>query len=409
LSKDICSNNLFGIGVCAAFGGAAALMVAPWASVLPAYGLIASGAACMADSIAHMSKYDVVFKTLKLGKGDAYPLFKGRSKKEGYTLYEFTLPAGMTVDDFTNKQNAIEEYIGRPVEFAYGYKNLLVREYPHNERTLYDYEPQKLKGSVPLMLGYDRTGKLVSVDLASGEPHMYVAGETGSGKSTSLRAIIVNLILCNDIDLYLIDLKNGVEFNMFRNCGCVQGFARNEGEAYTMLTQILKEVERRYNLFAEADCENIISYNKHNAALRYQILIIDEYATLMYEKDSTAVLEQLAAKSRACGIHLLLSTQRPDAKVISGRIKANISNVLGLKTLDRTNSTIIIGHDGLERLRGAGHAIFKRGADETTLQSPYLPVERAKELIAPFIAAKLKEPHNGPQDAVDSFDFLDAL
>lgn len=408
MAKDVASNNLFGVGALTAMGGAALSMMVP-DSGGKALALIAVGGVCMAYDVLHISKYDVVFKTLKLGKGEAYPFFKRRTKKPGYVLYEFTLPAGLSVDDAKAKQLQIEQYIGKSIELDYGYKNLLIKEFPLDEKTYYDYEPTNLKGDMPLMLGFSRTGELISVDLSSGEPHMYVAGETGSGKSTALRAMIVNLILHNDIELYLADLKNGVEFNMFRNCQKVKCFARDESETLAMLAAIEKEVVRRYGLLSDANVEDIKSYNKQNKQkLRYQLVVVDEFATLMYEKESIALLEQLSAKARACGIHLLLSTQRPDAKVISGRIKANVSNVLGLKTLDRVNSGIIIGHDGLERLRGKGHGIFKRGAEEVMLQAPYISTAHAKELIAPYIAQRPKATQSAPQ-AVESFDFLDAL
>lgn len=409
MAKDVASNNLFGVGALAAMGGAALSMIMP-DSGIKSLALIAAGGACMVYDILHISKYDVVFKTLKLGKGEAYPFFKRRTKKDGYALYEFTLPAGLSVDDVRAKQLQIEQYIGKSIELDYGYKNLLIKEFPLDEKTYYDYEPTKLKGNMPLMLGYSRTGELISVDLADGEPHMYIGGETGSGKSTALRAILVNLILHNDIELYLIDLKNGVEFNMFRNCSKVKGFARDEHETLAMLDSIYKEALRRYSLLSDADCENIQSYNKQSKQkLKYQLVAIDEFATLMYEKQSIALLEQLSGKARACGVHLLLSTQRPDAKVISGIIKANISNVLGLKTLDRVNSGIIIGHAGLENLRGKGHAIFKRGAEEVTIQAPYISVDTAKELIAPHIVQKPKGPQSAPKAIESSFCFLDDL
>lgn len=388
-------------GIASAFTGWLMLQYAP-NEFLPAAGLIMLGVVCWADHFRHKSNFDKLWKNLKLCGGEAYPIIKRTTPKEGYTLYEFTLPAGLSVDDFIKKQAAIEQYVGHPVQLDYGFKNILLKVFDGEEQMIYHYQPEKLKGGVPVLLGYDRQGIPVSADLSNGEPHMYIAGETGSGKSTALRSIIVNLILLSDVELFLGDLKNGVEFNMFRNCKSVRGFARSEHEMLDMLKTVQDEVERRYNLFSDTGVEDIAHYNKGPQKLKYWLVVIDEFSTLMYEKDSMQIVESLAAKSRACGIHLLLSTQRPDAKVITGRIKANVSNVLGLKTLDGTNSQIIIGHPGLEKLRGHGHGIFRRGAEETVIQAPLLTVEDAKKLIAPYIIRK-------PQKKVNAFDCLEEL
>lgn len=393
--------TLLETGVASAFTGWMILQCAP-SEALPAAGMIVMGAACWIEHFHHRSKFDKLWENLKLCAGETYPATKRTTKKEGYTLYEFTLPAGLTADDFVKKQTAIEQYIGHQVQIDYGFKNLLIKVFDEAEQTLYPYQPEKLKGRVPILIGYDRFGHIVSADLGSGSPHMYLAGETGSGKSTALRSIIVNLILQSDVDLFLGDLKNGVEFNMFRNCRNVKGFARSEHEMLDMLKTIQDEVECRYNLFSGTGVEDIAHYNKTHQNLKYWLVVIDEFSTLMYEKESMKIVETLAAKSRACGIHLLLSTQRPDAKVITGRIKANVSNVLGLKTLDRTNSQIIIGHPDLEKLRGRGHGIFRRGADETVVQAPLLSVEDAKKLIAPHNVQK-------QQKKVNTFDCLEEL
>lgn len=373
------------------------------ALVIPGCGLAALGAFCVFEDFRHRSRFDVLFRNLGICVGDVYPMLK-RSKEQGpYTLYEFTLPAGLSTDTVVKHQTEIEQYLGHSVQIDYGFKNMLIKVFDGKEKDIMDYEPIRIKGAVPILIGYDRAGNIVTADLGQGEPHMYVAGETGSGKSTALRAILVNLILQSDVELFLGDLKNGVEFNLFKRCSKVKCFARTEEEILSMLKSVGNEVERRYQLLSDSDAEDIRQYNKTHRPLKYQLVVIDEFATLMYEKESTQIVETLAAKARACGIHLLLSTQRPDAKVITGRIKANISNVLGLKTLDGTNSQIIIGHPGLEKLRGKGHGIFKRGSEEVIIQIPYLSVEKARELLAPYNAVKRDEklPVDHPLECLD--------
>src|SRR5699024_9828369 len=129
-------------------------------------------------------------------------------------------------------------------------------------------------------------------------------------------------------------MKNGAEFNIFKDCNIVESFSRNIEEAYYTLKSLIDEVDSRYDTFFENDVVNIQEYNKlkNIKKLNYQIVIIDEFADLAYEKDAIHTLETLASKSRASGIYLIISTQRPDAQIVNGRIKANFPCTIGLKT-----------------------------------------------------------------------------
>lgn len=376
--------SLIETSVLAVLGGTICLSLLPSVPLYGAAMFVAGGVGIAYEAMTY-SKFDKIFKSLKLGIGESYPIKKRMSSKEDYDLYEFTLPAGMSVEDFEKKHDAIEQYVGKRIEIAYGFKNLLIRVYTKDLPDVWKYEPIKVKGSVGLLIGCDRQCKPVTIDLGDGEPHLLIAGETGSGKSTVLRSIITNIILTANVDLYLIDLKRGAEFNLFRKCRQVKAFARTEEEAENLLRDVSAEVDRRYDLFFENDCIDIKHHqSKHpENALRYQVVIIDEFADLMYEKESISLLEGLAAKARACGIHLIISTQRPDAKVLSSRIKANVPVVLGLKTMNETNSRIIIGDKGLEKLRGKGHGLLHHG-DLTELQCPLLSAEDAVELLKPY-------------------------
>jgi S-DNA-T family DNA segregation ATPase FtsK/SpoIIIE len=147
---------------------------------------------------------------------------------------------------------------------------------------------------------------------------------------------------------------------------------------------MVSETDRRYSLFYENNVKDIHEYNKLKGVIRlpYEVIIIDEYADLQHEKDCFGAIELLARKARACGIHLILSTQRPDANVLSGAIKCNISNIVGLKTLNSTNSSIILGQPGLELLPGKGRGIFKRAGVMTEFQAPLLTYEFCRELVS---------------------------
>ena len=126
------------------------------------------------------------------------------------------------------------------------------------------------------------------------------------------------------------------------------------------------------------------------------------------------MIETLAAKARACGIHLIISTQRPDAEIINGRIKANIPCVIGLKTMNGLNSRIIIDEEGLEQLRGRGHGMLKYG-DVTEFQSMFLTTNQARDLIKhtyikeDAIITKTKVTRIEKIGEVEDFSFLKVL
>lgn len=365
------------------------------------------GATLVSIYCAELSKFDKIWVGLGLGIDGAYPIERRHEKKDGYTLYEFSIPAGLCSDDFKKHKLAISEWLGKEIEIDYGYKNLYVKVFDEAMKHYYDYQVIKSDGDVPIPIGYNRNGKLLFADLSSGEPHMIIAGETGSGKSTALRSIIVNLIMTAPVDLYLIDLKYGAELGLFQRCFKVKGFARTREEAHKLLTQLRDEVTTRYNVFWRHGCNDIKTYRaKHGRHMRYIVLIVDEFADLMSEKSSMQLVEELTAMARACGIHIILSTQRPDAKVINGRIKANCSVVLGLKTSTEINSRIIIDSEEaeLEKLKGKGHGKLKYNGELTEVQVPYLSIDRAMEIISPTLTVPLKTERKPKK--VDVFEDL---
>lgn len=370
------------------------------------YGAIMAVSGCggMVAYIMSWSKFDRLWKSLGLVKGTSTPYLKGTEKTDHSKIYKFTLPAGLCSDDFEKNKQAIEQFVGSDIEIKYTYKQLQIEVFNQSQKTVYEYQVEQCKGNVAFPVGYNRQGKLVVCDLSSGEPHMLIAGETGSGKSTVLRSIITNLILTKDIKLHLVDLKNGAEFSIFRKCSKVESFCRTRSEAKEVLQHLSEEIDRRYDLFFKKDCVDIKEYNKRYGGMGYEVLIIDEFADLQSEKNSISLLEELAAKARACGIHIIIATQRPDHQILNGRIKANVTTVLGLKTMNEQNSRIIIDDVGLEKLRGHGHGIFKKGSS-IEVQCPLLTTERARELLKPTYKEK---PTTQKQitNEVQSFDCL---
>jgi S-DNA-T family DNA segregation ATPase FtsK/SpoIIIE len=350
-------------------------------------------------------RFERMLEALGVGVDGKFPRIKEKVKTDYGWCYRLSVPPGVCTDDFEHNKQEIEQFFGHGIKINYANHNIFVEIYEIELEHLVPYVPLKMKG-IEFPVGIRYGGKVATVDLSTGDPHMIIAGTSGGGKSTVLRSIITSLIL-SGVTLHLVDLKYGAEFAIFRNSKYVKTFAKTKGETYELLCSLIAEVERRYNLFYDSDCVDIKEYNKkHREKIGYELLIIDEFADLQHEKQSHELLEELSSKARACGIHLILSTQRPDAKVLDGRIKANCPVILGLKTMNDINSRIIIDDSGLQDLRGAGHGILKDGKPEE-VQCYFLSTDMARKLVAPTNIDKRKKEEQ-PKEILD-FGFMERL
>lgn len=320
----------------------------------------------------------------KLWEGIGFKQFPHLKEKKitsyGYCL-RFTLPPGMSTKDLEDHKEAIEQYLGNDIQIKRVGRNTLIEVYSNKLDTNYEFELIETKGlKIPIGFSFN---KIVYVDLKEAI-HILLAGQTDSGKSTLLRLIITYLILMKDVDLYLVDMKQGVEFKMFEPY--VEKVTNTIQSSKELVKKIRQEVNRRNRLFVKKNCIDIYEYNKKvkNNKLRHIVLVVDEFSELRYDnkKDgSIPVFEQLAALARNTGIHLIIATQRPESNIITGLLKANFPTIIGLKTLNELNSRIIIDHSGLEKLRGRGHGILQIKGQETEFQAMNLPSNEAKKLL----------------------------
>lgn len=226
------------------------------------------------------------------------------------------------------------------------------------------------EGSSPLLawLGKGIDGKPVSTDLAS-MPHVLVAGTTGSGKSGCVNAILSSILMHsspNDVRLVLVDPKQ-VELNHYESVPhLLTPVVTNPKLAANVLSNLIAEMETRYELMREARTRNIADYNAHQSAsggatLPHILCVIDELADLMMvaPADVEASIIRLAQKSRATGIHLVLATQRPSTDIITGTIKVNIPSRIAFAVSSQTDSRVILDQGGAEALLGQGDMLFR--------------------------------------------------
>ena len=238
------------------------------------------------------------------------------------------------------------------------------------------------KYNLPLLLGKDAAGHDLISDLAT-MPHMLVAGATGQGKSVCLNAIINGLLMCRtpeQLKLIMVDPKC-VEFTAYASLPhlLVPVITDTKKVVYS-LRWAVAEMEKRLKMFARAGKRNIVDFNTRDIITQpdmfggdetgaddmprtvpYIVIIIDEVADLMASagKEVEPEIARLTAKARAAGIHVILATQRPDTKVITGTIKSNIPGRIAFKTASSIDSRTILDATGAESLIGRGDMLFK--------------------------------------------------
>ena len=238
------------------------------------------------------------------------------------------------------------------------------------------------RGELPLLFGKDAAGKELVADLAS-MPHMLVAGATGQGKSVCLNSLINGLLMTktpDELKLIMVDPKS-VEFTSYASLPhlIVPIITENQKVVFS-LKWAVAEMEKRLKLFARARVRNIYDFNHRPSftqtdmfggdtavgsdmpkTVPYIVIIIDEVADLMSQcsKEVSPHIARLTAKARAAGIHLILATQRPDARIITGAIKANIPGRVAFKTATGIDSRTILDAGGAENLIGKGDMLFK--------------------------------------------------
>lgn len=254
---------------------------------------------------------------------------------------------------------------------------------------------------LPVTLGTDINGNKCIADLAK-TPHLLVAGSTGSGKSVCINSFINSLLINkrpDEVKLVLVDPKK-VELSNYNGvphllCPVVT----DPKKASIALQNIVKEMERRYDTFADEKVKNITSYNEKIAGLMkknpedntlhlmsYIVVIIDELADLMLvaSKEVEDSIMRITQMARAAGIHLIVATQRPSTDVITGVVKANIPSRLAFAVASGVDSRTILDSYGAEKLLGKGDMLYKPMGENNGLriQGNFISDEEIERVIA---------------------------
>ena len=292
-----------------------------------------------------------------------------------------------------------------------------------------------------LAVGKTTSGEIATLDLAK-MPHLLIAGTTGSGKSVCINTIICSIIYRatpDEVKFVMIDPKK-VEMTLYRQ---LEGYhllkmediqepiVTSVDNAILALRALEKEMDRRYNVLADALVRNIGEYNEKmqntdESIMPYIILVIDELADLMMlsAKDVEAPIARLAQLSRAVGIHLVIATQRPSVDVITGVIKANFPSRIAFQVASKVDSRTIIDQIGADKLIGRGDMLHlgTGSSDVTRMHNAFLTLEEIEavmnhvsdqpkpdEMILPTVREAVATEFGGDGDSSSDELFNDAV
>lgn len=233
-------------------------------------------------------------------------------------------------------------------------------------------------------------------------PHLLVGGQTGGGKSTFLRQLITTLY-CNhkDYNFSLIDMKGGLEFQLFENRDRIKVISKGT-DACQLFNKLDELLTNRFELLKANQCKDIVEFQKKPAEqlkfpngvtptkvkVNRHVIVIDEAAELFLAGGKTNISQvqeltrkaiRIAAQGRAVGLHLIIATQKPDTKAISSQIKANLTGIVSFPMATLGASFSILGNGRAKELPSTpGRAIWKSGLDQYEVQTPYISPEQTK-------------------------------
>ncbi len=294
------------------------------------------------------------------------------------TRYELKPPTGVKVSKILNLSNDIALALGAPqvrIEAPVPGKKVIGVEIPNKEREMVrirelieSEEFQNTSLALPLALGKGMGGKPVIADLTE-LPHLLIAGATSSGKSVCINTIILSILYKftpSEVKFLMVDPKR-VELTVYKGIPHLIGpIVLDPKKAAMALEWIIKEMERRFRIFADIGVRDLKGYNKIVDSLPgytkmpFIVVIIDELADLMMvaPKDVEESLCRLAQMARATGIHLIVATQRPSVDVITGLIKANFPSRVAFTVSSQIDSRTILDMNGAEKLLGKGDMLY---------------------------------------------------
>ena len=325
-------------------------------------------------------------------KDGKYVTFVGKEQAKYFEIFKFSIPIGMSVKDFREQADIFAQFLevsedrlrfegsGSRVNVKVIAKQLESREY--------DIDKTRRDFKITLGIDLDTLKEVIWEFTKSKYAHCYIASSSGGGKSYMLRLILAQMINgyppC-DIQLLLQNTKY-VDLKIFKEARNTVVYNEGTDGIIEMLEDEVELMKKRYALLAKHNCDDIGEYRQKVTKMPYRIIVIEElssYATNDEGKPNKQfykLLEDIAARGRASGQLLILTTQLPSAEILPNRIKNNINTTIGLKCKDAIRSEIVAGPGSeLEKLQGNGHA--KLFPNNQEFQSDLVTKEMVLEIV----------------------------
>ena len=320
--------------------------------------------------------------------------YQGAAVGSAFIRIKLKPDLGVRVVSIANRSEDLKVHLGISapplIATQAGYVSVDVPRKDRQIVNFYDYikqEHDSINTAVKIALGIALEGQLIEADLSDPNTcHFLVGGTTGSGKSEFLRSLLLSLIYRyspQQLKIALVDPKR-VTFPEFEsNPWLFSPVVKDSEKAIALMDNLVTEMERRYQLFEVNKCSHLDAYNQQQIQQQQApepriVCIFDEYADFMTEKETRNALEQsikrLGAMARAAGIHLIVATQRPEARVVTPIIRSNLPGRIALRTASEADSKIILGGTQTEGadLLGKGDLLYQVGAELQRLQSLFV-------------------------------------
>ena len=313
------------------------------------------------------------------------------------TLYEVLPAPGIKINSIINLADDISRSMGATsvrIAQVYGTKFIGI-EIPNKQREmvtikelLASNEFKKTNHKIPICIGKDITGNTKVVDLSK-MPHLLVAGTTGSGKSVFINSLLTSMLYQfepSELRLILIDPKM-IELSVYNDIPhLLTPVVTEPRKSIIALKWVCNEMENRYQLMNEVGCRSLENFNDQtDEKMPFIVVVIDEMADLMMTagKEVEHYVQRLAQKARACGIHLVMATQRPSVDIITGSIKANFPSRISFQVASKYDSRTILGEVGAEQLLGNGDMLMMiNGSGIIRYQSAFMSDKEVQKMIS---------------------------
>lgn len=322
-------------------------------------------------------------------KADEIPILL----KATNSTYLYQLPDGISVKDVVSKQDKLESTLKTRLEITRTKDYLCeIKRITSKYEKVYkvNFKTDLIDG-MRFNIGKRLDGSDMILDMTGSECHTLVCGSTGSGKSVFLNVLVSQLVL-KQVELHIVDFKR-VEYVLYSDYYNLKSLDYTEAQCEKTLKHLVDLMDSRYKKLSVAKCKNYSDYNKKHPTetIKPVVLLIDEFSVINQKSNSYKYLFDLLARARACNIIIILATQRPDSKVISGSLKCNLKNTIVFKVENEVDSEVALSQKGnyrAFRIKENGVGLLKSKGEIIEFKGYYMNDSEIEKAIKPILTKK---------------------